>query len=414
MGAGKFLIVLSLVAALTWPRPSVGVELPSVAGYKTSFIPIPEIVTDPNEGNTVGLLGVFLFLNEKDEIEYMFAPDITHNDTKGEFPNLRFFGYPTPTRRYSVILGKSTTKDEDYEAEFADRGLWDGRAFVLAKFLHERDSTERFYGFGNDSKSNIFPKLHLGESNYTNNDTLFELTPGFYLLPDFHLSYRMRIRRYSNTRGQVANIPFTGDLHPEARDRGLETGVYWGHRIALTYDSRDDRDIPDHGVLALVYGEFADTRLGSSTSYAKWGAEWRDFVPILNGNPVIAMRVLLDYMSGGQDTPFWEMPSLGGRRTLRAFGGDRFIDFNRSLASLEVRTRVWQPHVFGVDAEIQVAPFIESGQVFHRIGDSPYNALHWVGGVGFRGLVRPQIVGFVDIGKGSEGFAVFTGVDYPF
>jgi len=28
--------------------------------------------------------------------------------------------------------------------------------------------------------------------------------------------------------------------------------------------------------------------------------------------------------------------------------------------------------------------------------------------------VRPQIVGFVDIGYGSEGTAIFTGVDYPF
>ena len=42
------------------------------------------------------------------------------------------------------------------------------------------------------------------------------------------------------------------------------------------------------------------------------------------------------------------------------------------------------------------------------------NDLHWVYGFGFRGVVRPQIVGFVDIGRGSEGVSVFTGVDYPF
>src|SRR5882724_10601947 len=96
-----------------------------------SFIPVPEIIVDPNEGNTVGLLGVVLFLDEKDEIRYMLAPDLRYNKTTGFFPTFRLFGYPTPERRYSIVLGKSTTKDQDYELEFSDRGLWDKRAFVL-------------------------------------------------------------------------------------------------------------------------------------------------------------------------------------------------------------------------------------------------------------------------------------------
>src|SRR5262245_20389463 len=129
---------------------ALGVALARPAAAEVSFIPIPEIVTSPNEGNTFGILGVFLFLDEKDEIKYMLAPDATWNDTKGFMPTFRFFGYPTPRRRYSVVIGKSTTKDEDYELEFTDRGMWEGRAFVLASFLQERDSTERFFGFGND------------------------------------------------------------------------------------------------------------------------------------------------------------------------------------------------------------------------------------------------------------------------
>ena len=67
-----------------------------------------------------------------------------------------------------------------------------------------------------------------------------------------------------------------------------------------------------------------------------------------------------------------------------------------------------------MNAELELAPFVETGQVFHRVTDSPVSDLHWVGGLGFRGVVRPQIVGFVDIGRGSEGNAIFTGIDYPF
>src|SRR5262245_23311150 len=164
-----------------------------------SFIPIPEIITDPNEGNTIGLLGVVLFLDEKDEIRYMLAPDVRYNKTTGFFPTFRLFAYPTPERRYSIVLGKSTTKDQSYELEFTDRGLWDERAFVLASVSHEDDSTERFFGLGNDSPES-------GESNYTSVDTLAQVTPGIWVLPQVNLSYRMRIRRYAVETGQVDSV----------------------------------------------------------------------------------------------------------------------------------------------------------------------------------------------------------------
>jgi hypothetical protein len=35
-------------------------------------------------------------------------------------------------------------------------------------------------------------------------------------------------------------------------------------------------------------------------------------------------------------------------------------------------------------------------------------------GVGIRAVVRPNIVGRMDIGWGSEGMAVFVGLGYPF
>lgn len=415
MGAHQLrhsLIAVALVATLAAAR---------AAGGAWSFIPIPEIITDPNEGNTFGFLGVVLILDEKDEVKYMLAPDIRYNKTKGIYPTLRWFGYPTPLRRYSIVVGKSTTRDEDYELEFSDRSYWDGRAFLIASFVHDRDSTERFYGFGNDS-------LDERESNYTSNEIAAQATPGVWLLPNFNLSYRMLIRRFGVQQGQVAD---RGDCPTGREDKicliqerrfpggpsrqpDLDSTVHWSHQVALTYDSRDEIDIPTGGALALFYLEAADEKLGSSTSYVKFGSEWRDFIPLRKGNPILALRALLDYTSGDRDTPFWVQNSLGGRRTLRGYGSDRFIDFNRSLASAELRTRVWQRRVFGVKAELELAPFAEAGQVFRRVLSSPFDDLHFVYGLGFRGVVRPQIVGFVDVGVGAEGSAIFTGINYPF
>src|SRR5207249_3822874 len=98
------------------------------------FVPRAEFARRWGSGRPVALLGVVLFLDQKDEIRYMLAPDLQYNRTKGVFPTFRLFGYPTPLRRYSILIGKSTTKDEDYELEFSDRGYWEGRAFILASF----------------------------------------------------------------------------------------------------------------------------------------------------------------------------------------------------------------------------------------------------------------------------------------
>src|SRR6266436_1117238 len=88
------LIVALLAAATLWPV---------VARGERSFIPIPEIITDPNEGNTVGLLAVVLFLDDKDQIQYMIAPDVRYNKTTGVFPAFRFFVFFLMMRRPPIF-----------------------------------------------------------------------------------------------------------------------------------------------------------------------------------------------------------------------------------------------------------------------------------------------------------------------
>jgi hypothetical protein len=62
----------------------------------------------------------------------------------------------------------------------------------------------------------------------------------------------------------------------------------------------------------------------------------------------------------------------------------------------------------------ELAPFLDVGRVFHQIDTNPLSALHPVGGLGFRGIAAPFVVGYVDMGYGSEGVAFFSGVNYPF
>jgi hemolysin activation/secretion protein len=105
---------------------------------------------------------------------------------------------------------------------------------------------------------------------------------------------------------------------------------------------------------------------------------------------------------------------LTDQETLRGYGAGRYIDNNLFVMNVEMRTRVWEKKVFGTDGILELAPFAEAGRVAHQMNFNPFTDLHPVGGIGFRGIAEPFVVGFVDIGWGGEGAAVFSGINYPF
>jgi hemolysin activation/secretion protein len=81
---------------------------------------------------------------------------------------------------------------------------------------------------------------------------------------------------------------------------------------------------------------------------------------------------------------------------------------------MEVRRTVWSLNTFSTHVDVELAPFADVGRVWSQAGTWPLAHLHSVGGLGFRGIARPFVVGYVDVGYGSEGVAVFTGINYPF
>ena len=78
------------------------------------------------------------------------------------------------------------------------------------------------------------------------------------------------------------------------------------------------------------------------------------------------------------------------------------------------RTRVFDADLFGTHGIAEIAPFAEAGRVFRGMSENPLTDLHPVGGVGFRAIAEPFVVGYVDVGYGGEGTAVFSGINYPF
>ena len=192
------------------------------------------------------------------------------------------------------------------------------------------------------------------------------------------------------------------------------------NRIFVTYDTRNSTSIPTTGSEIVGFVGATDRSFLSSVSYSLFGLDARRFVPI-DDRFTLAGHVALRYMPSGGNPPFWALSSLGGDRSvlaeqqpLRAYGGDRFVDLNSFSSSVELRTKIFSMNLFSTEVALEMAPFVDAGRVFHNMGDNPVDHLHVAGGIGFRGVAKPYVVGYVDVGYGSEGLAIFSGIDYPF
>lgn len=384
----------SLVNPNTWP-----------------FLPVPEVATDPNAGTTAGILGVFLFTDDNQRISSIFAPDIETNTTMGPGTTIRYLSYPSEDTQWYAVGGlqeKIARKmDLDYQSGRERKNWWS----FEGRFYFERDPTERFFGVGNNSR--------LGsQTNYTTEQVYGLGFLGLNFNENLQLGFSLRPRYLRFFNGAFTNLPSIFKLFPH--QKGLGGGSETPLQALLAYDTRDSLEIPRQGGLALLYGAIADRRVMSSVSYTRFGGELRRYYSV-NKNLTLAGHLFVEYQPVGNELPFWAMARLGGedslltdQQTLRGYGAGRFIDNNLAVANLEARLRVWERDLFGTHGILELAPFFEMGRVGHALGYNPFNDFHSVGGIGFRGIAEPFVVGYVDVGYGGEGVAIFSGINYPF
>jgi len=402
----------SLLEPSTWKMPQYDWSSFKIQDPNSwPFIPVPEVATDPNGGVTYGVLPVWLFTDDKGEITNIFAPDINANSTLGPGGNFRYLAYPSSDTNWYAVAGAQETiardVDIDYQTGRQHKKWWS----FEGRFFFEKDPTERFFGTGNHS--------HEGnQSNYTTKQIYGEAIFGLNFTDELQLSMMERPRYVRIEEGGFTSVPsiFTQFPHKKGLNGGSEVLSQW----MLQYDSRDSVDIPRSGTLARAYYGIADRRFGSSISYNRFGGELRQYYTV-GERITFAGHVFNEYEPVSGEIPFWSQARLGGdeslltdQETLRGYGAGRYIDNNLFVMNVEMRTRVWDKTIFGTHGIFELAPFAEAGKVGKAMNYNPFTDLHPVGGIGFRAIAEPFVVGFVDVGWGGEGAAVFSGINYPF
>ncbi|MBI4640666.1 MAG: BamA/TamA family outer membrane protein [Candidatus Tectomicrobia bacterium] len=378
--------------------------LPLFVDAKVRIIPLPAISTKPNEGATFGILPVFLLLDEQDHIQVLLAPSLTFNEIFGVTGTFRLFAYPDGNRQFQIIASLSSKINRDYRIFYEDPGFSQGRFLIRGEAFLFKDPAARFFGLGAESDQD-------DETNFTQSELGLTGTIGINLLPSLQLSLTERFRRVRIEKGGLNTLPFLRDRFP--RVSGANGGVISAQRLAVTYDSRDSSVTPTEGEFAQLFVELSEKSLGSEFSFRRYGLELKKLFPNQNKRFTLAVRGLLEAVDGDM-TPFFEKSHLGGDETLRGFGDGRFIDNHRLVLNVEERIIPFKFRLLDVFTNFEISPFLEIGKVFHSFERLSLNDVQVIGGISFRAVVHPNVVGHIEVGYGSEGSAVFVGLDYPF
>jgi len=379
--------------------------LPDCARADVQYFPIPAVSTSKNDGNDTGLIFPILFTDPDGELKYLLAPMIVRNSIVGTRGSFNVFRYE-PGGREIRFTGSFTERIERKVIfSYTDPAFSQGRYSLNFGASFFKNATSRFFGLGRTT-------TETEQTNYTAREARANWRFGVYANEVTQIAFGQRFRQVSLQRGGT-NLPFTGDQFPSVDGVQGETLIL-GHRATFYYDTRNSLVSPTDGMAVTAYAEVnQNLRNEDHFVYSRYELEVKKLFPSESKRAILIVRADLQATIGDQ-VPFFEQSSLGGQNNLRGYGVDRFIDKNLVAMSIEERIHVARTKIAGVTADFDIAPFLDTGQVFNDYRDVSFKSYRMTPGIGFRGIVKPNVVGRVDYGYSREGGAIFAGLDFPY
>ncbi|MDE2040151.1 MAG: BamA/TamA family outer membrane protein [Elusimicrobia bacterium] len=370
------------------------------------LVRLPVVDTDPNRGVTVGVMPIWVLEDSSGtRIEQIHAPSLTFNKNFGVTPTYRYYLYPE--KDAALLLRGSIGKYEREAMGSYDDASFLGTEHDLAlRLQYAIDADPHFYGLGPDA-----PLNH--ETNYKRDYMLARGSWGLPLFPGSgwraHFGDRLISERVGNgplpgLRGFTDTFPALVSVRHQQCDE---------LQAALDYDSRDDRVTTRRGAFLKVYRDQSLRGALSSFNFARSGLDGRYFHLWQTPRQMVtALSLQFEQVLG--NAPFWLLPSLGGKYSLRAYGEGRYVDRSMIALNAEQRVTFYQARVAGVSTEFELDPFVGVGTVADNPGRYALAYARPVVGAALRAVARPQVVGSIDFGVGQEGLSVFMDINYSF
>jgi outer membrane protein assembly factor BamA len=395
-------IILVLFGALCLP-------LSDRAHADTQYFPIPAVSSSKNDGNDIGMIVPALMTGPDGDLKYLVAPMVVYNSIVGTRGTINLFRYEPGGKELRGIASWTERIERKFLLSYVDPGFSNGRYSIGFSAMHFKNATVRFFGLGPTTAKD-------DETNYTASETRVNWRFGVYANEVTQIAVSQRLRHMQSIQRGGTPLPFTGDIFRDAPGEAPGGGgaTILGERISFHYDTRNSLVTPTDGMAVTAYAEINHNFQNSANPvYSRYGLEIKKMFASESKRAILVVRGDLQ-ATIGTDVPYYELSSLGGQNNLRGFGVDRYIDKQLIAFSVEERIHVIRTRLAGVVADFEIAPFIDTGQVFNSFKNIGFRDYRITPGIGFRGIIRPNVVGRIDYGFSREGGAIFAGLDFPY
>ncbi|MBH0202550.1 MAG: BamA/TamA family outer membrane protein [Nitrospira sp.] len=376
-----------------------------LAQAEVKYFPIPAVSSSKNDGNDIGMIVPALITGPDGDLKYLVAPMVVYNSIVGTRGTVNLFRYEPGGKELRGIASWTERIERKFLLSYVDPGFSNGRYSIGFSAMHFKNATVRFFGLGPTTVKD-------DESNYTASETRLNWKFGIYANEVTQVAVSQRLRYMQSIQKGATDLPFSGDVFPDAP--GVGGATILGQRISFHYDTRNNLVTPTDGMAITAYAELNyNFHNGANPLYSRYGLEVKKMFASESKRAILVIRGDLQ-ATIGTDVPFYEQSSFGGQNNLRGFGVDRYIDKQLVAFSIEERIHILRTRLAGVMADFEIAPFIDTGQVFNSFKNVSFKDYRITPGIGFRGIIRPNVVGRIDYGFSKEGGAIFAGLDFPY
>jgi hypothetical protein len=213
----------------------------------------------------------------------------------------------------------------------------------------------------------------------------------------------------SAAAGPRVPVPSTVDLFSDATAPGIFAPPSFLHGdVLVIVDRRDHKGHPTGGGLYQLGAATYLDRDSGTYSFRRYEVEASQFVPLFTKKWILALhgREIFSDTTSGHVVPFYLMPSLGGKNTLRGYHDYRFHDNDMQAFNAEVRCALF--------THLDAAVFADAGKVASRSDHLDARHLKNSYGVGLRVHNATATLIRFDVGHSVEGWQVFIKVSDPF
>jgi len=242
------------------------------------------------------------------------------------------------------------------------------RDFFYSGHININYYPDKFFGIGRNTSD-------LLEENYTSKELSVLIQRQRVLFGTLMAGVQLNLGYNSiqdmDNDGQL----ITGDI------TGTQSYFTSGFGVVMTWDNRNNNFYPTEGDFYKIAIMVNNKIFGSQVNYSQVTIDLREFYPIAPKH-LFALQVFSEITWG--DTPFQQMPALGGGDILRGYYKGRYRDMMMFSTQVEYR--------FPIYKWLKGAAFCSVGDVFSQVDEINIREFKPSGGFGLRTRVNPANV----------------------